>query len=152
MRTTLVVPTLLFSALLHAQAEGPAASPGGVRWHDGAVRAVGQDYVARFDPGGVTFTPALGARVDVPAALHCRFEHVRRGATHDHVRSGDVPPTAGERQVRYAHGTDLVEVYDVRTEGIERRFVFVRRADRAPSCRARIWCWGPRARCPSQCR
>lgn len=125
----LVVPVLLFQSLLAAQAAPDAVRTGGVAQDGEDFRAVGGDYAARFAPDGVTFTPALGARVDAPAALHCRFEHVRRGATIGFERRGNVAPTATGRQVRYVHSADVTEVYDVRTDGVEQSFVFTRRPE-----------------------
>lgn len=123
-------PVAAFSFLLvslHAQQEPRAVPGGGVTAVDGVVRGSGPDYSATFDEHGMRFTPALGARVDTPAALHCGFEHVRRGATKVYERRGGVTPTSADRQVRYRHGPGLTEIYGVGDEGVEQSFVFAER-------------------------
>lgn len=92
---------------------------------DGAVLAVGPGFRARFEPGSVEFTPALGeaARRDLP--LRFTLESIRRGERLL-LDARSAPAPAARR-----HG-DLVvfergvvrERYEVRVDGIEQSFVF----------------------------
>ena len=93
---------------------------------DGA-RAGGPDYTARFDARGVEFTPALGPTAAKPFPVRFTLDAVRRGASDVFARTADVAPVVAGEQVRYEHRGDLVEVYDVRAEGIEQSFVFASR-------------------------
>lgn len=93
---------------------------------DGA-RAGGPDYTARFDPRGVEFTPALGPTAAKPFPVRFTLDAVRRGANDVFVRTAEVAPVVDGEQVRYEHRGDLVEVYDVRADGIEQSFVFAAR-------------------------
>lgn len=115
--------------LAHLGAQDTPAMPlgCGLTLHDGAVRAVGPDYAARFAADGTTFTAALGSRVASPASVHLRVAHVRRGSDHVFEGAQNVPPVADEHRVRFAHDRDLTEVYDVRPDGIEQSFEFARR-------------------------
>ena len=129
-RSTFSAQALSFSfllACLAAQQPPEVARGYGLAAAPGSVRGLGRDYSARFDERGLHFTPALGARVDAPATVHLRFDHVRRGALRVFERRGDVTPTTDERQVRYQHGPQLTELYDVRADGVEQSFVFAER-------------------------
>lgn len=101
----------------------------GVTTHAGVVHGLGPDYSARFDPDGITFTPLLGARVAVPAALRFTLASVRRGSGDVFTRTRDVAPAIVGDDVRYVHDANVVETYAVRREGIEQSFVFAQRPE-----------------------
>lgn len=124
LRTGLVSLLSLLPSFVTAQGVGGARSSHGVQAVDGRVWAGGPDYSARFDGDGVEFTPMLGATAPRPYPVRFTVEGVRRGACDVFVRTGDVTPAAVGEKVRYQHGPDLAEVYDVRAEGIEQSFVF----------------------------
>jgi hypothetical protein len=123
------VPLSLLLLVAVAKSQEPVDPAAAVRSHgvvaaDGVVRGVGPDYTARFDPRGVEFTPALGAAAERPFPVRFTMESVRRGSHDVFVRTVDVAPAVDGEQVRYVHGRELVEVYDVRAEGVEQSFVF----------------------------
>ncbi len=126
MRTRSLLLASLCCSLLQAQTTPPEAGVG-IDGQDGVLRAAGPDYTARFEASGVTFTPALGVRVQAPATMHCRLEHVRRGSARVFEATQPVPPSVHDRQVRYQHSAQLREVHDVRRDGIEQSFVFAER-------------------------
>jgi len=128
-RTSFALPlsALLLAAAARSQAAvDPAAAmrSHGVVTTDGVVRGVGHDYSARFDASGVEFTPALGTAAERPFPVRFTMESVRRGANDVFVCTADRAPVVDGARVRYEHGSDLMEVYDVRSDGIEQSFVF----------------------------
>jgi hypothetical protein len=133
MRTTLVLLPLLSGSLLLAQATGPASPVAtaracgvldsyGIAEADGPPLAIGPDYRARFEPGRVTFTPALGSRAPRTLPLAWSFVAVERdgGALAADPRA---EPQVDGDAVTYAHGAGLLERYDARRDGIEQSFV-----------------------------
>lgn len=101
----------------------------GVAWVDGALRAGSPAYVARFDPGVVEITPALGRRAPREFPLRVAMRSVHRGG-HELWRASDAgrpAPQLRGASVHYEHGRGLVERYDVRAEGLEQSFVFAER-------------------------
>jgi len=124
-----VVSSLLLSAVAIGQDvdANAARAAHGVYDVEGEVRAGGPEYTARFDGRGVEFTPLLGRAAERPFPVRFTMDSVRRGAGDVFVRTADVVPVVDGNHVRFVHGTDLTEVYDVRAEGIEQSFVFGRR-------------------------
>ena len=87
---------------------------------DGELWAGGALYKARFDAAGMTFVPALGKEVERSLPLNLQLVEVTRGAgTLGLVTTEAADPNkSGDRRVERARG-ELVEIYDVRTEGVE---------------------------------
>ena len=111
-----------------APAASAAASAGtGVHPRGDHVLATGPGYTARVDAAGFTFTPLLGQKAPQAMPLATRLCAVQRGDEVVFAPVGDAPlPAAQGQQVVCRHG-DLTEVYDVRHDGIEQRFVLARR-------------------------
>lgn len=118
---------LLAAALVPAQADDAIRNSFGVTQLDGIVRAGGPTYAASFLRSGMTFTPLLGARVGDAKSVRFDFAAVRRGDTIVVAREGDVEPHVAGNEVRYARTASITEVYDVRHDGVEQRFVFAER-------------------------
>ena len=123
----LAAVNLLLLSALTAQTADAERQSFGVTTHEGVVRGLGPDYSARFEAHGVTFTPALGNRVEVPQTLQFTVTSVRRGPTAVWHRAGGIAPTVVGDTVRYQHTNALCETYDVRADGIEQSFVFAAR-------------------------
>jgi hypothetical protein len=120
-----VVP-LLVTSLTLAQSD-VAHSAFGVRQEQGVVRAMGPDFGASFTPAGIEFTPVLGARAEQPASVRYTWTDVRRGGVEVARRDREVAPEPTGNRVGYRRNENLLEVYDVRQEGIEQSFVFATR-------------------------
>ena len=123
----LVTASLMLVSGLTAQTVDAARQSFGVTTDEGVVCGIGPDYSARFEPHGVTFTPALGSRVERPQTLQFTLAAVRRGATDVWQRTGNTAPSIAGNTVRYQHTAELAETYDVRADGIEQSFVFAAR-------------------------
>ncbi len=82
---------------------------------------VGPDYVVRFAPDAVTFTPALGAAAPRDLPLVYRLTAFGRGEAAA-AAQGAVPQVE-DRCVRYRHG-GVEATYELRIEGVKQSFVF----------------------------
>lgn len=97
----------------------------GAQWADGDLWAGGPGFKARFDEGGLVFTPALGrtAPRNLPFGLSTRS--VQRGGTL-HWSAESSPPTlpslAGN-VISFARQPGLTERYEVRRDGLEQSFL-----------------------------
>jgi hypothetical protein len=134
MRTTLLllIPLLLGSPIRAQGAE--SAEPAslarafgvfdsyGIAEADGPPLAVGPDYRARFEPGRVTFTPALGTRATRSLPLAWSLVAVERDGGTLAADPHAEPQVDGDA-VTFAHGAGLLERYDARRDGIEQSFV-----------------------------
>ena len=120
----------LAGAPVAGQEPGPASSPAGVIAGsfgvdvvDGRTMAMGPDYKARFEPGSVTFTPALGMHAPENLPLAWTFVCAERGGA-----ALEADPTAEPKiddlTVAYSRGAAIVERYGVALEGVEQSFVF----------------------------
>lgn len=119
-----VVPLLTTLALSQAEV---ARTAFGVRAEDGVVTAIGPDFGATFSPGGIAFTPVLGASAEVPATVRYTWTDVQRGGVEIARCRVEVAPEVSGQRVSYRRSADLLETYDVRRDGIEQSFVFARR-------------------------
>lgn len=99
------------------------ASHGAVADADG-ILAGGRDYRARFLPGTVHFTPALGPRAPRTLPLEFSLETIEREGAVLLEATGRAEPRLSERRVTYGHGGGLQERYDVTEEGLEQSFLF----------------------------
>ncbi|MCU0867627.1 MAG: hypothetical protein MUC36_27915, partial [Planctomycetes bacterium] len=82
---------------------------------------VGWDYNAWFGPQGMAFTPALGKRA--PHDLPLAFETTAIGRGFDLLPVPAATRSYSERTVSYRRG-NVVETYEVRSEGVKQSFVF----------------------------
>jgi hypothetical protein len=120
--------TALFASAAVAQGADSIADSFGVTTLNGTLHGVGPTYAARFDAAGFEFAPVLGPTAPGDAKVQFALDGVRRGDVRTFARSEHATaPTADGNVVRYAHRRDLIEVYDVRRDGIEQRFVFAQR-------------------------
>ncbi len=113
-----VAPDVDFPSVL-SRASGVVARPG-------ALVGAGADYAARFDTGGFTFVPALGAAAREAMPVSYVLEDIRR----DGVTVLDAEPVAPVQQgklVVYGHGQGIEERYEVRPEGVHQTFLFPER-------------------------
>ena len=115
----LTAVSLLLLSPLCAQTGDALRDSFAVTTHEGVAYGLGPDYSARFEPHGVTFTPALGSRVETTQTLQFTLASVRRGATTGWQRAGDRAPAVSGTTIRYHHANDLTEVYDVCADGID---------------------------------
>ena len=90
------------------------------------VVGFGADYKARFDQGGVEYTPALGKLAPHNLPLRFTLQSIRRGnqLLLDATARTPKPVIVGD-QVVYGRG-DVDEQYQVRSDGIEQLFTFAR--------------------------
>lgn len=119
--------SLLLLCPLTAQIADAAAGASGVTTHEGVPFGLGPGYSARFEAPGVAFTPALGSLVESPMPWRFTLTSVSRGAAILwHGPQAHTPEVRGD-SVRYRRSSGLLEVYDVRPDGIEQSFVFASR-------------------------
>ncbi|MCA8950672.1 MAG: hypothetical protein KDE27_14315 [Planctomycetes bacterium] len=127
-----LLATILFAPALTAQRPLQRADdPDVVRFQtEGAgIRTGGRAYRARFDVGGVEFTPALGAKAEHAMPLRFELESIRRGGALV-LEAGPATPLATGQTVDYHRGNGVTERYDVRGDGVEQSFVFDQLAGR----------------------
>ncbi|MEM7203283.1 MAG: hypothetical protein AAF628_23675 [Planctomycetota bacterium] len=96
---------------------------------DGRTIGAAAGYKAYFDRGSVDVIPVLGDRAPRNQPLRLRLESIRRGGTliHEAAPANRAPRGALRGDVvSYARGTDIVERYHVRSDGVEQSFVFAR--------------------------
>jgi len=117
----------LLLPVLPAQTAVAVRDSFGVATVAGSVHGLGPDYAARFEPDGITFTPALGDRVTTPQTLRFTSTSVRRGSTTVWQRAANTTPAIAGDTVRYQHTAELGETYEVRKDGIEQCFEFASR-------------------------
>lgn len=113
-----------------AQDVEAALSATGVVHVDGQLLALGRDYRARFDDGGMQFEPALGRGVQDTQTWRYEWDSARRGSVVLFERGADAVPAAADevaKEVRYGHAPGFTEVYAARPDGVEQSFVFARR-------------------------
>ena len=120
-----LLPVLPLAPTPHSQgteAVAPSLGQGfGLESEGNRATAAGPDYKARFEPGLVVFTPALGSRAPRNLPLAWRLVGAERGS----ILPADpaAAPSVESSLVVYRHGDALVERYAIRSEGIEQSFV-----------------------------
>jgi hypothetical protein len=107
------------------QQVGPAVSlrqSCGLQVVDGdRLLGMGADYNAWFGPEGLSFTPALGERAPHDLSLAFTTTLIGRGADLSPVPAAT--RSHADRTVSYRRG-NVVETYEVRSEGVKQSFVF----------------------------
>jgi hypothetical protein len=124
---------VLFAAALAAQQPGLFGSVGegaavasacGVTVDpDGAPRADGPDYTARFAAGAMEFVPALGT--GAPEAMPLRYRLLAVGRGHDLAPvAGEVAYRHHDRRIAAERRPGVVERFDATTRGVELSYEF----------------------------
>jgi hypothetical protein len=92
---------------------------------DGGLRGAGPGYLITFSPTGFAFTPALGEAAPRDFLLDYSLESIRRGETAIYAAPEEgVPPRKRENTVEFPRGEGIVELVDVRADGIEHSLRF----------------------------
>ena len=107
----------------------PAVSPAGFQLTepvfdvaaDGTLLAAGPGYVARFDRRGAEFTPFLGS--DAERTWPVSFVLVGAAVGGNDLPVAGATPVRSGRLVTFARGA-AEELYELRADGMEQRFVF----------------------------
>jgi hypothetical protein len=127
----LIFPTAIGAQSTNVSAAAPpfaAASTAGLQ-PDAAtsgLRGGGRDYRVLLTDQGMRFDPALGPKVPATRSLLLRPTAVARGAARRTLRDPVAPSQHGLRAT-FAHGADLRERYDVRTDGVALSWEFAQR-------------------------
>ena len=102
----------------------------GINRRDGALTGDGPDYRAGFEPGRLTFTPALGSQAQQTLPVSFTLEEIRLGD--ELVLRADPtvePVRRTESRIVYRRAGGIDERYDVRADGVHQTFLFPTRLE-----------------------